>query len=231
MVAVMLAEQPNIDVVERQRLLALPAEQALALKGLTGSKAALAAGKLLHADTVLIGRLFLLQDKLTVSVQAIEIGTERVMAADQYSCRPNDLPEAALQIARKLAAQMELPLPDIDLAKIDKNPIAALHFAQALGHFYAGNMDAAIMQFMRTMDLDPDYVEAHYWSGLAYFRQNEFGHAVIEWEKYLERQADSKLAPQVRKLLAESKKRDAETAPPRLAPTTAPRPATREAGK
>lgn len=222
MVAVMLAEQPHIAVVERQRLLALTAEQALALKGLTGSKLALAAGKLLQADTVLIGRLFLLENKLTVSVQAIEIASERVLAADQLSCRPNDLPEAALQLARKLAQQMQLPLPDIDLAKIDKSPIASLHFAKALGHYYAGNMDAAIMQFMRTMDLDPDYVEAHYWSGMAYYRQNEYAHAVIEWDKYLQRQPATPYAAALRPLLADAKKRDAQTAPPRLGPQSRP---------
>ncbi len=222
LVAVLLAEHEHVQVVERQRLLTLTAEQARSLKGLTGPKYALRAGKLLKADTVLTGRLFLIQGKLTVSIKALDIATSRVMAADQLSCRPTYLPEAALQAARNLAKQMSVPLPKIDLAKIDKSPIASLHFAKALGHYYAGNMDAAIMQFMRTMDLDPDYSEAHYWSGMAYARLGEDAHAIIEWEKFLKREPKSKYAEGVRKGLAEAKAREKESSVPRLGPTTRP---------
>lgn len=221
MVAVMLGHQEGIAVVERQRLMALTAEQERALKGLTGTDYAVKAGKLLWADTVLTGRLFLIQDKMTVSVKAIDIATERVVASDQISCRPTYLMEASLQIARKLAEQMKLPLPEIDLKKIDKSPIASLHFAKALSHYYAGNMDAAIMQFMRTMDLDPDYIEAHYWSGMAYQRLREYPHAVIEWQKYLKRIPEGTvLAKDVGKLLAEAKRHEKDSTVKRLGPST-----------
>ena len=221
MVAVMLGHQKGIAVVERQRLMALTAEQERALKGLTGTDYAVKAGKLLWADTVLTGRLFLIQDKMTVSVKAIDIATERVVASDQISCRPTYLMEASLQIARKLAEQMKLPLPEIDLEKIDKSPIASLHFAKALSHYYAGNMDAAIMQFMRTIDLDPDYIEAHYWSGMAYQRLREYPHAVIEWQKYLKRIPEGTvLAKDVGRLLAEAKRHEKDSTVKRLGPST-----------
>ena len=218
LVAVLLAEQENILVVERQRLGMLTAEQANSLKGLTGKEYSIQAGKLLRADTVLTGRLFLIANKLTVSVKALDIETSRVVAADQISCRPTYLLEAALQMARQLGKQMKLPLPEIDMKKIDKSPIASLHFAKALSHYYAGNMDAAIMQFMRTMDLDPDYVEAHYWSGMAYQRLGEWPHAAIEWRKFLAREPKSKHAPAIRKLLAEAALREKDSNVKRLGP-------------
>ncbi|NQU75678.1 MAG: hypothetical protein HQ546_05090, partial [Planctomycetes bacterium] len=143
LIAVLLAQQEHITVVERQRLTALTKEQARSLEGLTGSAYAIRAGKLLKANTVLTGRLFLVKDKLTISIKAIDIATDRVVAADQISCRPTYLAEAALQVARRLAKQMALPLPKIDLKDLDKAPIASLHFAHALGHYYAGDMDAA----------------------------------------------------------------------------------------
>jgi len=220
LVAVLLAEQKHIKVVERQRLGALTAEQARALKGLTGRKYAVAAGKLLKADTVLIGRLYLVQKKLMVSVQALDIASARVVAASKLSCRPEYVMEAALQLARDLGSQMALPLPEIDLKKIDTSPIASLHFAKALSHYYAGNMDAAIMQFMRTMDLDPDYVEAHYWAGRAHQRLGEDAHAIIEWEKFLKRRPKSKHDKKVRKLLAEAKDREKDSTVERLGPTS-----------
>jgi TolB-like protein len=218
LVAVLLAQQQHVTVVERQRLLALAEEQARSLKGLTGDKYALEAGKLLKADTVLVGRLFLVQGKMTVHARAIDIASERVLAADELACRPEDLIEAALQMARRLAKQMALPLPEIDLAQIDASPIASLHFAKALSHYYAGNMDEAIMQFMRTMDLDPDYTEAHFWMGVCYQRLGEPAHAVIEWEKFLERHPDSDRAEAVKKLLAEAKAQDAASPVHRLGP-------------
>jgi len=222
LVAVLLAQQKHIRVVERQRLLMLTAEQAKSLKGLTGNRYAIRAGRFLKADTVLVGRLFLIKNKLTVSVKALDIATSRVIASDQLSCRPVYLLEAALQLARKLGKQMSLPLPEIDLKKIDASPIASLHFAKALAHYYAGNMDAAIMQFMRTMDLDPDYVEGHYFCGLCHYRLFEYAHAAIEWRKYLKRQPDGMYSKRAKKLLAEARKHEKESSVQRLGPASRP---------
>jgi len=230
LVAVLLANQKHITVVERQKLLSLTAEQAKALKGLTGKKYAIAAGKLLKADTVLVGRLFLIKDKLTVSVKALDIATARVLAADQISCRPTYLTEAALQMARRLGKQMSLPLGKIDLKKIDKSPIASLHFAKAISHYYSGNMDVAIMQFMRTMDLDPDYVEAHYWMGTCYQRLGEFSHARIEFEKFLKRQPKSPKAEQIRKLIKQLREQEAKSPGLMPAPTSQTKPAKSKSG-
>ncbi len=226
LIAVLLAQHPQVRVVERQELMVMAEEKARSLKGLTAKDYALRAGKLLKADTLITGRMFLIKDKLTVSVQALDIATARVIAADQLSCRPTYLLEASLQAARKLAKQMAMPLPKIDLKKIDKSPIASLHFAKALSYYYAGNMDAAIMQFMRTLDLDPDFVDAHYFSGLCYQRLGEDPHAIIEWEKFLKRLPKSERAKKVSRLLAEAKERDKESLVERLGPkrpTTKPK--------
>jgi tetratricopeptide (TPR) repeat protein len=220
LIAVMLAQQDSVVVVERQKLEALTAEQAKTLKGLTGEQFALSAGKVLQADTVLTGRLFLIQDKLTISVKALDIASARVVASDQLSCRPEDLPETALQFTRNLAKQMQVPLPEIDLKKIDTSPLASLHFAKALGHYYAGDMDSAIMQFMRTVDLDPDYSEAHYWAALCYAKTGEDAHAIIELEQFLKRQPASKHSEAAKKLLAEAQQREKDSPVPRLGPTS-----------
>jgi tetratricopeptide (TPR) repeat protein len=117
---------------------------------------------------------------------------------------------------------MQVPLPEIDLKKIDTSPIASLHFAKALGHYYAGDMDSAIMQFMRTMDLDPDYSEAHYWAGLCYLKTGEDAHAIIELDQFLKRQPASKHAEAVKKLLAEARQREKDSPVPRLGPASQP---------
>ena len=205
LLAVMLAQNEQITVVERQQLAAVIAEQAISLKGLTARDYAIRLGKLIKADTVFTGRLLLFEGKLHVSVQALEIPTARVVAADQIACRPSYLVEAALQMARRLGEQMSLPLSEINLEELDKSPIASLHFAKALSYYYAGNVDAAIMQLMWTMDLDPDYTEANYWSGMSYYKLGDYAYAIIEWEQFLKREPESKYAEKAKELLAKAK--------------------------
>lgn len=222
LVAVLLAEQPNLRVVERQRLDALTDEQARSLKGLTGEPYAVAAGKLFKADTVLVGRLFLVDGKMTVSAKAIDLASDRVLASDQASGRPEDVLDVSLQLAGKLARQMDLPLPKIDPAAIDASPVAGLHFAKALSHYYAGNMDEAVMQFMRTIDLDPNYTEVHYWSALCYEKAGEASHAVIDFESYLKEHPQGKYAQDAAQRLAAAKQKAAGEAVPHLVPPDKP---------
>lgn len=222
LVAVMLAQQKTVVVAERAKLHLLTAEQVLSLRGLTSERYAVQAGKLLKADTVLTGRLFLIGDKLTVGVKAIDLASERAVGVEQLSCQAENLPEAALQMAQRLAKQMALPLPAMDLTKIDSTPLASLHFAKALSHYYAGNLDAAIMQFFRTLDLDPDFVEAHYYCGMCFDKLDEPEHAIIEWETLVRLQPDFKHAGLVRQLLAKARERAKLSNVPRLGPDTPP---------
>ena len=113
---------------------------------------------------------------------------------------------------------MSLPLPAIDPAKIDKMPIASLHFGQALGSYYAGNLNAAIMGFMRTIDLDPDFDEALFWSGLCYSRLKEPEHAVIDLADFLKRDPNSPHAEMARMLLADAREKEKNSTVERLTP-------------
>jgi len=214
----MLAQHDGIRVVERQRLDALTAEQARSLRGLTGEKYAVAAGKLFRADTVVTGSLYLVQGKLTVTAKAMDIATERVAAAGQLATRPEYLVEDALQLSRNLAKQMSMPLPTIDPGKIDKMPIASLHFGQALSSYYSGNLNAAIMGFMRTLDLNPDFSETLFWSGLCYSRLEEPEHAAIDLADFLKREPNSIHAEFAKKLLADAREKEKNSTVERLTP-------------
>jgi len=220
LIAVMLAQQEDVRVVERQRLDSLTAEQARSLRGLTGEKYAVAAGKLLRADTVVTGRLYLVMGKLTANAKAMDIATERVAGATQRAIRPEFIVEDALQLSRELAKQMSIPLPRIDPAKIDKMPIASLHFGQALSSYYAGNLNAAIMGFMRTIDLNPDFSEAVFWSGLCYSRLNEPEHAVIDLADFLKRDPNSTHAEFAKELLADAREKEKNSTVERLTPAS-----------
>jgi TolB-like protein len=213
----MLTQQAKVKVVERQQLLAITREQAASLKGLTGEKHSLEAGKILGAQRVMTGRVYLADGKLTVQVKILDLATARVLAAEQEGCRPEELLEAAAQLARRLGKSLELPLKEVDVTQIDKSPLAGLHFGKALSHYYAGNMDAAIMQFMRTSQLDPDLVEAHYFCGLAYWKLRQPRDAIVEWKIFLRRAPGSLHEERVKKLMLQAEEAAAnEHAIPRM---------------
>lgn len=220
LLGLLLAEQENITVVERQRFDAIVKEHKLSLAKLTGLKHSVQVGRLLKADTIVLGRLYKGKDKdtLLAAGTAIEFKTARVRAKDSVSCRPANLLEDSLQLAIKIATQLELPLPEIDLEDIDKSPAAALHFGQGISLYYTGNMDEAIMQFMRTVDLDPAYTEAYYWSGLCYSRLEEYPNAAVQLAKYLDKAPQGRYAAAAQATLAECRKHPAKPLLPGILP-------------
>lgn len=201
-----LASAKNVTVLDRERLHALTKEQKRSISGLVGDAGAVKTGKLLMADTVLTGRLSLVEGMISVSVKALHLADERVTAADQFSCEPAGLATAVLKMSRRVALALALPLPAAR-DENDETPIASLHFAKGLGHYYAGNMDGAVAEFFRTLDQDPDYLDAQQFCGLAFFKLGEFDHAIIEWEALLKRLPDQKRAAEVTKLLEEARKK------------------------
>lgn len=213
LLAVMLSLQDDVLVVERQRLKELDKEQILSLQGLTGKEHAIQAGRLLDADTVLVGRLFLVHDKLQISTQALNLGLANVVASDQVTCNPAELLEAAYKTSRRLGKQLALRSKDIKIMEIGKLPIASFHFAKGLSHYYSGNMDSAIVEFMRTIDLDPDRIEASYWSGICYYRLGEYKHAIIEWNQFVKRSenSDEEKKQKAQALLTEAQLRQKES--------------------
>ena len=217
----LLSTGTRVRMVDRLKFREIIAEHALRLKGLAGGKSAIEVGRLLNADTAIFGRLYAEENRLVISVQALDIATARVLASRQMPCRPEDLLDTAAHLAQALAQQLATPLPPIDLKQIDKSPLAGLHFARALSCYYAGNLDEALMHLMRTIDLDPDFLDVHYWSGMCYFRQEAFDHAVIEWESLLRRAPGSIRAAAVADHLAEARARVKALLPPeqRIAPS------------
>ena len=79
------------------------------------------------------------------------------------------------------------------------------------------------MQFMRTLDLDPDFVEAHHFSGLCYQRLGEDDRVISECERFLKRDAQLRYREEVKRMPAEARKRQerpaSETFPSQGPPT------------
>lgn len=210
LLGVFLAEHEHIKVVDRQHLKLLSKEEEIILAGKTGAAHALQAAKFLKADVVLTGRVSLEKGRLTARMDGLEVSTARLAVRTEAVLTADSLMNAALSLAKNVAERLATPLPEIDLAKIDKSPAAGLHFAKGISVYYLGDLDTAIMHFMEATNVDPYHAPAHYWAGKCYRMQKEHGHAAIEFTEYLALAPDGPHAAEVKAALPGLKKAAAE---------------------
>lgn len=191
--ATTLSEQKAVKVVERQRLRELLREQKLSLLGLTDPVTAVKVGKLLKADRIFVGGITKPKETFIINVHAYEIETARLVTSEQIQGKPEEIVSATYNLVNKLCQKLNLQLKPIDPNDIDKNPNASLHFIRGLGFYYSGNFDNAIVEFMKTQDLDSTSDKAGYWMALCFMEVNEYRHALIELEDLLVRFPKSSL--------------------------------------
>ena len=67
-------------------------------------------------------------------------------------------------------------------------------FDQGLIFWNAGRLDDARQQFERTLELDPEHGEAHYWLGMANLNAGQMAEAAAEFRIYLEREPNGRFA-------------------------------------
>jgi tetratricopeptide (TPR) repeat protein len=67
-------------------------------------------------------------------------------------------------------------------------------FDQGLIFWNAGRLDEARQQFERTLQLDPEHGEAHYWLGMANLNAGQMAEAAAEFKVYLDREPNGRFA-------------------------------------
>ena len=67
-------------------------------------------------------------------------------------------------------------------------------FDQGLIYWNAGRLDEARQQFERTLELDPNHGEAHYWLGMANLNAGQMAEAAAEFRIYLDREPNGRFA-------------------------------------
>lgn len=201
MLAATLSGQKAIKVVERQRLRDILREQKLSLLGLTDPATAVKVGKLLKADRIFIGGITKPKDIFIINVHAYEIETARLVTSEQIQGKPEEILSTTYNLVNKLCKRLNLQLKPIDPNDIDENPNASLHFIRGLGFYYSGNFDNAIVEFMKTQDLDPTLDKAGYWMALCFMEANEYRHAVVELQHIVDNNPDTEIGADALKLL------------------------------
>lgn len=181
-----LAEGNAFTVLERQNLVMISEEQERTLANAGGPAANRLTGGMLKADIVIFGELAGSRTALVARISAMEVATARVLAKDEvFAVAPNMLVEMSVKIAKRLAEILKRPMPALKAGKVAESPAAGLHYGKAILHYYAGDLNRALREFMLAVDVDPNYADAHYWSGCCYREMGEHEHAVIDFDRYL----------------------------------------------
>lgn len=80
---------------------------------------------------------------------------------------------------------------------------ATTMFDQGIIFWNAGRLDEARQQFERTLELDPDHGEAHYWLGMANLNGGQVPEAAAELKLYLDREPNGRFAEQASGILTQ----------------------------
>lgn len=191
----------RIRVVDRERLDDLLREQQLTLKGLADKGNSAVIGRLLGADRIVTGRLFIRDDHIRIIAQIVDVHTAVIQATCQAEGPMADLLGHVTDLARDLSEQLEIPFDPGRIEAIDNHPIVSVNFLRGLGFFYTGEYELAIRDFMTSGDLDPDLTERHYWKARAYMALDDFELARLELIRYLTVSPEAGRAPESRRLL------------------------------
>lgn len=185
-IATRLAQDPDCNVVDRQRLDALVSEYALTLAGIVDQQTAVQVGKLIGADTVVTGQLIPGQaDTWVVLANAYAVADGRLLASGRSETNSDRLVEALVSLADQLAGPMQIELEPLPPAMLDHHPAASLHRMRAMADLVSGQYLRAVMSLMKVERLDPQATDTAYWMGVAYQRVGMSEQAAIELRRYL----------------------------------------------
>lgn len=194
-----LSDAEGLVFVERTAIDKVLKEQAFSAQ--TGAAEQARVGRLVGARFVLVGSVTAAGNAIQIAAQLLEVASARVARSAKVTAQGDRLVQAVDDLARSLTEGLNLKLPVLAEAEIDKSPEASVHFMRGLGYYYAGMPEEAAVQFLKALAADPSHAEARYYSGMNYFDQAEYEHARIEFTRFLQQFGDHRLAGRAREML------------------------------
>jgi TolB-like protein/Flp pilus assembly protein TadD len=129
-------------------------------------------GRELNVQAVLIGRVILRGDQLTLLLEMIDPQTENVIWADKYERRKADLVSLQGEIARDVSSMLRAKLSGADIAKVQQNYTSDPEAYQLYlkGRFFWNkrtmeSLKQATEYYRQAVEKDPNYARAY--AGLA----------------------------------------------------------------
>jgi len=154
------SNRDGIQVIERAQLNDMLREQDLVLSGRVDESSAIEIGKMLGAQYVLLGQASSIVDNLRMDIRAVDVETSEIVAVLKKSDRTSELLSVVVALADEFGQQLNL-VPPSNRPEMESIPVpATIAFSRAVDYEDRGELDRAIQEYERTLELHPSHRDA-----------------------------------------------------------------------
>lgn len=140
----------QFEVLERMQVVKILNEQGFQQTGVTDTSKAIEAGKLLNADTVMVGTLQKFNTSFVLNVKIVDVNTGKIMFADKQVAKDNDqLIDASTLLVSSLVRRITGNAPKYAI-KPAQNSQAARKVRQPSGNTPPGQLPTRVFYAKRT---------------------------------------------------------------------------------
>lgn len=155
-----MMRNPRVDMVERDRIRELVAEQKLSLSGMVDESTAIEVGKLVGARYMLFGSYTDVMSRLRIDVRVVNVETGRLEKAQEVTRPREELFSMVADLAGQIFDELELEPPERLPARSSVPATAVVHFSKAVAWEDRGEKQKAAEEYRKALELHPDYEQA-----------------------------------------------------------------------
>lgn len=147
----------NLKVVERERINWLLNE--IEIQDKYSMEGAVRIGKMLGAQTVLIGSFIIFNDEIWLGARLVKVETSEILLTDEIKGDLDEFFDLAAKLSEKIAVKIgeEITSPETAISTETKQLDAILSYSKGLSYLEKGDYQNAYQMFMEALQQDPGY--------------------------------------------------------------------------
>lgn len=185
-----LVKVSEITVLERENLSKILEEIKFQYTGAVDEKTAVEKGKLYGADVIVFGSFQVIGDKLKVTARFVDVETRKIIDTAEANGNISDIFKLQDEIAFSLLDSLKIVLGEKEKEEVKINPTENLTAYQWYSKGEeASNLklyDIAIENYTKAIQKNPEYAEAYYRRGNAFYFKGDQNRAIEDYTKAIQ---------------------------------------------
>ncbi len=155
-----LNNSTGLKVIERERIQWLLDEMKLQDK--YDMEGAVRVGKMLGAQTVLLGSFIIVNDEIWLGGRLVKVETGEILLTDEIKGELNEFFDLVDKLSEKISEKINVTLKDDEVAEVSKGPSLDAILAYSIGLNFLEKEDykSAYAKFQEALKFSPDYDKA-----------------------------------------------------------------------
>jgi len=160
-----LAKIEQLQVIERIQLQKILEEMALGQSGVIDQTTAQQVGKLLGAQTLLLGSfMHMLDGQMRIDVRIVEVETGRTIKAEEETGKPKKLTNIVQNLVKKVVQDLDIKLSSADAKRLEQMEnesfAAAMYYAKGLEYEDIGDFANAKKMYQNALKVNEKFDKA-----------------------------------------------------------------------